>query len=215
MYPQAARPSMPGYCTLNSPHENLDGRWCGAHPIIHVLNQQEVKKMNDQEKLRHCATVARNIATQENSAEWLNLSALMCWDAVAHCVLLAGLIDQDRYKAIIHLQKSDHHLLASPNDALVANVEDLTQVPPGHAICFFERKKDQWLMIHAMLTTGQAMAAGNKNGCLQNVDGGDIGRPIGWENLDLRKLTWAQGKNFVLQDGREIYVHHRPVTALA
>ena len=171
--------------------------------------------MNDPEKLKHCATVAKNIAARENSAEWEQLSALMCWDAVAHCVLLSGLIDQDRYKTLAHMQKRDHHLLASPNDSLVANADEVAQVPAGHAICFFERQHSGWVMIHAMLTTGGGMAAGNKNGCLQSVDGGDIGRPIGWENLDLRKLAWARGKGFILQDGREIYVYHRPVTALA
>ncbi len=171
--------------------------------------------MNDEEKLAHCAMVAKNIASHENSAEWNQLSALMCWDAVAHCVLLAGLIDQDRYKTIVHLQKSDHHVLASPNDPQVANAQAMARVPAGHAICFFELQKSGWVMIHAMLTTGEGMAAGNKNGCLQSVDGGDIGKPIGWENLDLRKLAWAEDKNFVLQDGREIHVHHRALTALA
>lgn len=171
--------------------------------------------MNDQEKLKHVATVAKNIAAQEKSMEWEQLSALMCWDAVAHCVLLAGLIDQNRYKTITHLQKSDHHLLASPNDARVANAQEMAEVPAGHTICFFERKNGAWVMIHAMLTTGSGMAAGNKNGCLQSVDGGDIGQPIGWENVDLRKLAWAQGQNFIVQDGREIHVHHRPATALA
>jgi len=45
----------------------------------------------------------------------------MCWDAVAHCAHLAGVLDNTRYKAVTGQQTRDNHVLARTTDPSVAN----------------------------------------------------------------------------------------------
>lgn len=165
--------------------------------------------------LARCAEVATRIAQPPRSAEWQVLSELMCWDAVAHCALLAGVLDDVGHAALRRRQRRDVHLLVGGTDALVADAAAVAQVPAGHVIGFFDREGGQPVMIHVMVSTGGGLAAGNKNGCLKKAGGGDIGRPIGWEVVDLRELAWAPGRPCLRQDTQDIEVRHRPLTALA
>ena len=157
--------------------------------------------------LQYAASVAKNAAAYPKSAEWEKLSQSMCWDAVAHCAHLAGVLDNARYKAVTGQQNRDNHVLVRTTDPSVANAGAMASVPEGHAICFFTQVKGAWIMIHAMISTGGGSAAGNKNACL------GIGGPIGWEVLDLKTLNWGQG--FVKRGAEQIHVHHRPITDVA
>ena len=157
--------------------------------------------------LDYAASVAKNTAAQTNSAEWTKLSQLMCWDAVAHCGHLAGVLDAGKYKAVLGKQNRDTHVLAKTSDPAVANAGAAKSIPAGHAIGFFTKSKDSWIMIHAMVSVGDGKAAGTKNACL------GIGKPIGWEVLDLGKLSWGAG--CITRGSEKVQVHHRPLTDAA
>lgn len=117
------------------------------------------------------AQIARDAATGGGGV-FLELSALMCWDAVIRCQVKAG-----------GQAPGDHGV--SMDDTPVNNPDDMRHVPQGAAIGFFEGGT----LIHAMLATGHGLAAGNKNACI------GIGGPVGWEILDLAGgVTWTGGR---------------------
>jgi hypothetical protein len=158
--------------------------------------------------LPYLAQVARNTAGLAGSAEWRTLSQLMCWDAVAHCLQLAGILDDDRHRAIRARQNGDTHLLVDTGHPRVAGRAGVAAVPEGHVLGFFARSGSAWLMIHAMIATGAGRAAGNKNACL------GIGKAIGWEVVDLTTPTLGWAGDDVMVGSRAIQVHHRPATTL-
>ena len=102
----------------------------------------------------------------------------MCWDAVAHCQKLAGAADSGS------ITIDSHDQVISMSDDAIGTAEAMRKVPQGAFIGFFEAGK----LVHAMVATGQGLAAGTKNACL------GIGNPIGWEIVDLAGgLTWGGG----------------------
>jgi len=123
------------------------------------------------------AQIARDAATGKGQ-DYLQLSAMMCWDAVVECQIKAGVakpnsIEFNNYKHVISL-----------NDTPVTGVDEMRRVPQGAFIGFFEGDR----LIHAMMATGAGFGAGNKNACL------GIGNPVGWEILDLGNLVvWGSG----------------------
>jgi hypothetical protein len=159
----------------------------------------------------YAASVARETATKDGSAEFQQLSSMMCWDAVAHVALLAGIVDQSKYKS---LMGSGHVKLVRTSDPAIDNAAAMKNVPEGHILGFFSDGE----MIHAMLSTGGGMAAGNKNDCV-----GQTFASVGWQNLDLRTgLNWGAGNvnapKGVTPGGemltRSVTVHHRAITGL-
>ena len=80
------------------------------------------------------ADVAKNCAAQTNSAEYQMLSSKMCWDAVTHCALLAGVIEQDKAAA---LSGAGHDRLVNASHSAINNASDMGKVPKGHVIGFF------------------------------------------------------------------------------
>lgn len=89
-----------------------------------------------------------------------------------------------------------------PSDPLILNAADRREVPAGAFIAFIEvdqpdayyqfiathghrAPKGRRHIIHAMLSLGNGLAAGNKNACV------GIGDPVGWQVLDLAgSLNW-------------------------
>lgn len=131
----------------------------------------------------------------------------MCWDAVAHVAMLAGVISESRYAALKGEQRIDNHVLVKTSDPQVNGAAGAKSVPAGHAVCFFSGAGSKAMMIHAMLSVGNGKAAGNKNGCI------GIGKDLGWEVIDITKANWSG--NVIKRGGEEIHVHHRPITQLA
>ena len=158
----------------------------------------------------YAASVARGCVA--DSQEFRKLSSMMCWDAVTHCALLAGIIDQNKYKLLKGYGR--HTRLIRTSNTVVANAGAMAIVPQGHIIGFFE---DQ-TMIHVMLSTGFGMAAGNKNDCV------GVGRSVGWQVVNLQTgLKWVTGGHIKAPRGpnnrgviieRDVNVYHRPITDL-
>lgn len=160
------------------------------------------------------ASVARGCAQHPNSQEWQKLSSMMCWDAVVHCALLAGIVNEQQYRSLLTRAKT----LVGTGNSAVNNSAGMAGVPQGHFLAFFANQNGMWTMIHAMVSTGAGNAAGNKNDCI------GIGRMFGWELLNLQTVKWGTD-GFTAPRGtdprtgqpvyREIHVHHRPMTDLA
>jgi len=149
------------------------------------------------------ASVARGCTA--DSQEYRKLSGLMCWDAVAHCALLAGVISEANYRNLLGNENS----LIGQNARAVATAGAMALIPGGHILGFFAGHK----LIHAMITTGNGRAAGNKNNCV------GVGHSVGWEELNLVSgLQWAQGGGItapgLLGPSRSVTIRHRPVTDL-
>jgi hypothetical protein len=112
------------------------------------------------------ANIARE-AAETQGTYFTSLSNEMCWDAVALC--------QGR--------EPGRHI--DENATLVRNDGDLSYIPEGATIGFF----DGGVLVHAMISLGQGLAAGNKNACIGQ------GSPIGWEILDLA-IGWGGPPGF-------------------
>ena len=125
------------------------------------------------------ANYARKAAENTAGDDYLKLSSLMCWDAVKHCALKAGIIDQTRYNRISG--KSD---MVGGASAVLARPQTIASLQPGQILGFYFVEDGQERMMHCMLSVGQGKAAGNKNDCM------GIGRAVGWEVLDLGGLRW-------------------------
>jgi hypothetical protein len=149
----------------------------------------------------YAGSVAKG-AAQQNSQEYKVLSAKMCWDAVKHVAVLAGVIDDARANGLAHTS------MIRLSDKVVAHPDAMGNLPAGHVLGFFEGER----LIHAMVSIGEGKAAGNKNDCI------GVGGPVGWEVLDLKGgLKW--GKDGIQAPkgagvSRAVTVHHRPITDL-
>lgn len=154
-------------------------------------------------------STAKEIASQ-NSKEYLNVSALMCWDAVAYCAKLAGVISEGRWK----------QLKGAPAEIYATNFSrvsgpSLAALSPGSMLGFFEEAGGQKKLIHAMIYLGNNEAAGNKNNCI------GLGNAVGWEVLNLTRLDWTPEGNITAPNTggsggskRLISLHTRPITEL-
>ncbi len=115
---------------------------------------------------------------------FLNLSSKMCWDAVLYCGYLAKLTDQEgNGKNII--------------DSSASLVTNSSGIPGGHIIGFFQDDD----LKHAMISTGNGYAAGNKNDCM------GIGNPVGWEELELPAVN-ENGEFIPVGQTRTIIMRH-------
>lgn len=112
------------------------------------------------------AQIAEEAANQASGSVWRALTMLMCWDAVAACQNRAP----GRY--------------VETTDQVIATQGALRGIPRGATIGFFKPEGD--VLVHAMLSLGGGLAAGNKNACI------GMGAPLGWEILDLNK-GWKGG----------------------
>ena len=122
------------------------------------------------------ARFARDAAT-DKTALYRELSAKMCWDAVARCMELAGVVIHPKQ---IYGEAYAH--VISLDDPAIADRATMQRVPQGAFIGFFDGNR----LIHAMIAVGYGCAAGNKNACI------GIGGPVGWEILNLGdELDWG------------------------
>jgi hypothetical protein len=122
------------------------------------------------------ARIARDAATSR-TALFREFSALMCWDAVARCMELAGTQIHPR-----RIMGESYAHVISQDDPAIADRGTMQRVPQGSFIGFFDGDR----LIHAMIGVGFGMAAGNKNACI------GIGGPVGWEILNLAdELDWG------------------------
>lgn len=161
---------------------------------------------------QYAASVARACAANPSSHEYMMLSSLMCWDAVVHVAMLAGVVSESKAKSI------RGNTIVDPANPRVRTAAEMASVPEGDLLGFFEDRKGVWTMIHAMIAVGGGSAAGNKNDCI------GAGRAVGWEVLDLAsRLTW-NGSGIDSPRGvdpksgkmkmRQVLVCHCPVTRL-
>lgn len=131
------------------------------------------------------------------------LSALLAWDALIECAVDAGAITRQRGRKLRRIDwREDFSALVGPADELILNAAAMRSVPAGAVIAFIEvgradafhrseaartgtRPQGRRHIIHAMLSLGDGLAAGNKN------SGIGIGEPVGWQVLDLAgSLNW-------------------------
>lgn len=154
---------------------------------------------------------ARSVAIgclNTRSHEYQQLSSEMCWNAAFHVALLAGCISQAK-AAQLKDATSSAGGPAFANGAPIRNAEDMLAVPGGHFIYFMFGARP----IHAMVSTGAGMAAGNKNDCV------GVGHGVGWEELDLANgLKWGGAADITAPGGpggRAVHVFQFPITALA
>jgi hypothetical protein len=136
------------------------------------------------------ARFARDAAT-DRTALWRELSALMCWDAVARCMELAGRPVRPR-----HISGNTCSHVISIHDQQITDRGTMQGIPQGSFIGFFDGGR----LIHAMIAVGFGMAAGNKNACI------NLGSPVGWEILNLADdLDWGN------VGARHLSVHYRAI----
>ena len=83
----------------------------------------------------HAADFARKMSSP-TSSEYINLSGLMCWDAVMYCTLKAGIIDQKKYDRL----RGDHDLVTLSDFAVAGQ----------NAMSWLQRITESW---HAARTT--------------------------------------------------------------
>ena len=101
-------------------------------------------------------------ADAPESAEFLNINGMMCWDAVAYCGFKGGV--NNEYKAK-ESGKDNRNVI----DATAPIVTNSSAIPRGHIIGFF---KESGELAHVMLSLGNQDAAGTKNNCLWSGDSG-------------------------------------------
>src|SRR4051794_26543488 len=99
---------------------------------------------------KNAAQIARDAATGQNG-DFYTLSGLMCWDAVAHCMVLGGGSDPGSITSA-----SSSHVVSTADRAITSGAE-MRWVPQGAFVGFFEGSR----LIHAMIATGHGFAAGN------------------------------------------------------
>jgi hypothetical protein len=152
---------------------------------------------------------AREVANQ-GSSEFPKISGLMCWDAVAYCARLAGIISEGRW----------NQLKGAPGEIYATNFSrvpgpSLSTLSPGTMLGFFEDSGGHKKLIHAMIYLGNNEAAGNKNNCI------GIGNSIGWEILNLNRLDWTPEGSITAPNtgggggkNRLLTLHSRAITEL-
>jgi len=142
------------------------------------------------------------------SAEYMKLSSQMCWTATFHVALLAGCIDQAKYNTLKSNARIESALAGGQR---IRNATEMRGVPGGYLIYFVHGVKP----IHAMISTDNGMAAGNKNNCV------GVGKAVGWEQLNLASnLDWGGAADIrvpglVSAEKREVSVFCYPITELA
>lgn len=171
----------PSGSRLNSAAPSLHARDPGADPCCGVgggIKSMTTKfasalgmgKSADPRRAGAAVAMAQ-AATDQNHAQFGNLSSDMCWDAVKRCGVAARAIDPNL---------DAQHGLVSPTDHPITSRAAMENLPAGHAVGFFEGNR----LAHVMLSVGDGHACGNKNSCV------GVGRDIGWESLDLKSLQW-------------------------
>lgn len=143
-----------------------------------------------------------------SSNEYFNLTALMCWDAVKYCALKAGIIDQNKYNRL-----QGKYDLVSPTDQVIVGANAMYRLERGNVIGFYWQDNNDTKLVHAMISLGKGLAAGNKNDCV------GVGQPVSWEKLDLsNKLNWADDGTIIAPgcgpNGRTLTARKRPISYL-
>ena len=143
-----------------------------------------------------------------NSSEFPNLSALMCWDAVKYCALKAGIIDQNKYNRL-----QGKYDLVTPTDRMIVGANAMYRLERGNVIGFYWQNNNGPVLVHAMISLGKGLTAGNKNDCV------GVGRALSWEKLDLSSdLNWAADGTIIAPgggpDGRTLTARKRPISYL-
>ena len=145
---------------------------------------------------------AEAVARDQDGAEYLELSSLMCWSATIRCALNAGAITAVRAQRLESLDwAEDFSPFVSRGDTRVRTPAEMRLVPAGAFIAFIRvdppdayfrfvhDMRGKRHIVHAMLSLGNGWAAGNKNSCV------GIGHHVGWEVLNLADgLNWINGR---------------------
>lgn len=125
------------------------------------------------------------------------ISKLMCWDAAIYFAFRAGLIDTNKYQALVSVNPYAPNNLVGLHDHAAEKAQEMRQIPAGHIIGYFSLEhRERPELVHAMVSLGGGHAAGNKNDCI------GIGMPAGWEILDLGGLKWVTGQKHFTSQGR-------------
>jgi hypothetical protein len=183
--------------------------------------------MTTTDKQKNAAAFATKSATAGmNDAGFKELSGLMCWDAVIRCALKGNAIEKkvaDAAKIFGDKPESYKAFIDPTKDTIVPDAKSMRAVPQGCFLGFFENAGGKLTMIHAMMSTGQGLAAGNKNDCI------GVGNTVGWEICNLagdhenklkktkEKLEWADAKkgfmgpNPKAKEKRLVQVFYRPI----
>lgn len=136
------------------------------------------------------AAYAAECATNRGNDGYLALSQEMCWDAVVLCARNSGALDDAAYQRLQNITATNFSSFVKMIDPIVGDANAMRRVPQGSFLGFVEIVNNQPKLIHAMISTGHGLAAGNKNACI------GIGGPVGWEILDLAgRLRWQAGTN--------------------
>jgi hypothetical protein len=140
-------------------------------------------EMPTTDKQKNSAAFATKSATEPNSQGFKDLSSKMCWEAAAYCFQKGAAIDDKGFKAAQAIKGTEPKTYAAfidtAKDPVVADANAMRAVPQGCFLGFFTVDGSKKTLIHAMISTGQGLAAGNKNECI------GIGNPVGWEIINL------------------------------
>jgi hypothetical protein len=130
------------------------------------------------------ADFAIKCADDINAHCYKELSSKMCWDAVILCAYNSQAISKKMYEAMKDkITTEKYSAFIANTDPVIDNADAMRKVPKGSYLGFIEISTNK--LIHAMIATGDGYAAGNKNSCI------GIGRPVGWENLNIADgLNW-------------------------
>lgn len=147
-------------------------------------------------------------ATNQGSALFASLSAMMCWDAVLACAHNAGILNDAQVVAMKPTNVEQWDKFVPLREPHVQTRKHMRLVPPGALLAFLEvsRVGIPRKIIHAMVSLGNGWAAGTKNNCL------DIGMGV-WEKHNLADvLDWRDG-SFLVGGRREVMVTYRDIDA--
>lgn len=136
-------------------------------------------------QLSRCCT---NIEEEHFEKEhFKDLSKMMCWNAVGYFIT-----KDNRF-----LEKADCKKVIEDNATTI--LTESSQIPSGLIIGFFYGDT----LIHAMYSSGNKKAKGNKNSCVL-----ESGHDVGWEELPLPEtngngeFTDSQGRTIIIKYGQ-------------
>ncbi len=159
--------------------------------------------MHSSPKGQQAAEYARRVAQSIGKPEHNDLSSKMCWDAVLLCLSKSGAMSDGEVSAMKPSSDQWANFIRA-QDPVVGSADAARRVPQGAILGFVDPGSGK--LIHAMLSVGAGMAAGNKNSCI------GLGKAVGWELLDLSRLQWQIGSDSFKADGkRTLKLYQRPI----
>lgn len=150
--------------TIQSSHKCFQ-RFKKEHKAI-IVNNNTIQ--------RNPITTALTVNPQQKNV----LSNKICWDAVAYCLYLDGLISWNKYNSWGNSQQAALARLVDMHDSMAIN----PNIPTDTIVGIF-RNNPHPILSHVMLSLGNGLCIGSNNGC--------IGGSTQWSVVDIaQQLNW-------------------------